>query len=77
MEQSLFALESGKEARITRLDEGDTFRKRLASLNIRVGKMVKKVAAQPFNGPIVIEIDNTEVTLGMRMAEKIFVELPA
>lgn len=74
MEQSLFELEPGKEARIMRLAEGESFRKRLASLNIRIGKVIKKVAAQPFNGPIVIEIDNTEATLGMRMAEKIFVE---
>ena len=72
---SMLIPESGKEAVIRRLAEGESFRKRLASLNIRVGKVVKKVASQPFSGPIVIEIDNTEVTLGMQMAQKIWVEL--
>ncbi len=74
METTLFDLKSGKEATITKLRGGEEFRKKLASLNIRVGKTIRKVTAEPFHGPVVIEIGNTEATIGMEMAKKIVVE---
>jgi len=73
-ERSLVELKSGEKALILRLEGGEAFRKKLAALNIRVGKTIKKVTAQPFLGPVVIEIDNTEATLGRKMAENIFVQ---
>jgi len=73
METTLFDLKSGKEATITKLKGGEEFRKKLASLNIRVGKTIRKVTAEPFHGPVVIEIGNTEATIGMEMAKKIVV----
>lgn len=73
METTLFDLESGKKATINRLDGGVEFRKKLTSLNIRVGKTIRKITAQPFHGPVVIEIDNTEAAIGMDMAKKIVV----
>jgi len=74
MEITLINLKSGEKAIIKRLEGGDTFRKKLASLNIRVGKIIRKITEQPFDGPVVIEIDNTEATIGMNMAKKIIVE---
>ena len=74
MEISLFDLQAGKKAAIKRLGNGLGFQKKLASLNIRIGKTIRKVASQPFGGPVVIKIDNTEVTLGMKVARRIFVE---
>ena len=74
MEASLAELESGKTAVVKRLAGGEEFRKRLASLNIRVGKVIRKVTSQPFNGPVIIEIDHTEASIGKRMAEKVIVE---
>jgi len=73
MEITLFNLESGKKATIKRLDGGVEFRKKLTSLNIRVGKTIRKITAQPLHGPVVIEIDNTEAAIGMNMAKKIVV----
>ncbi len=73
MEITLFDLESGKKATIKRLDGGVEFRKKLTSLNIRVEKTIRKITAQPFHGPVVIEIDNTEAAIGMDMAKKIIV----
>ena len=73
MEISLLQLQTGKKATIKRLEGGLGFQKKLALLNLRVGKTIKKITAQPFRGPIVIEIDNTEVSLGVGMAIKIFV----
>jgi len=73
MEITLFDLESGKKATIKRLDGGVEFRKKLTSLNIRVGKTIRKITVQPLHGPVVIEIDNTEAAIGMNMAKKIVV----
>jgi len=74
MEISLLQLQIGKKAKIKRLEGGYNFQRKLASLNIRVGKIIKKVTTQPLGGPVVIEIDNTEITLGVGMATKIFIE---
>jgi ferrous iron transport protein A len=76
MEKALTELKSGETGVILRLEGGEAFERKLAALNIRAGKTVKKVTAQPFSGPVVIEIDNTEVTLGRKMAERIFVAVP-
>ncbi|NOQ79494.1 MAG: ferrous iron transport protein A [Gammaproteobacteria bacterium] len=73
MEITLFNLKSGEKATITRLEDGEAFRKKLASLNIRVGKTIRKITEQPLHGPVVIEIGNTEATIGMNMAKKIIV----
>ena len=73
MEITLINLKSGEKAIIKRLEGGETFQKKLASLNIRVGKTIRKITEQPFDGPVVIGIDNTEATIGMNMAKKIFV----
>ena len=73
MEITLFNLESGKKATIKRLDGGVEFQKKLTSLNIRVGKTIRKITAQPLHGPVVIEIDNTEAAIGINMAKKIVV----
>jgi len=73
METTLFNLESGKKATITRLEGGVEFRKKLTSLNIRVGKTIRKITTQPLHGPVVIEIDNTEAAIGINMAKKIVV----
>jgi ferrous iron transport protein A len=71
---TLLELPSDRYAVIQELADGENFRKKLASLNIRAGKTIRKITAEPFHGPVVIEIDNTEVTIGMNMAKKIVVE---
>ncbi|MFK5926217.1 MAG: FeoA family protein [Desulfuromusa sp.] len=73
MEMTLFDLKSGKKATIKGLEGGEEFRKKLASLNIRAGKIIRKITAEPLHGPVVIEIDNTKATIGMKMAKKIVV----
>lgn len=75
MEISLLQVESGKTVRITRLKGGIGFQRKLASLNIRVGKTVRKITKQPLRGPVVIEIDNTQIAIGAGMAMRIFVEV--
>ncbi len=75
MEISLVRLGAGKRAKIKRIEGGIMFRRRAASLNIRVGKIIRKIVSEPFRGPVIIEIDNRRISLGRGMAMKIFLEV--
>lgn len=72
---TLIELENGEVGEIVKLDGGIQLKKKLSSLNIRIGKEVKKIASQPFNGPIVMKIDNTKITMGRGMASKIILKV--
>lgn len=66
-------LDTGETAVIKRVDGGRILQKRLASLGIRVGISIRKVTSEPFNGPIVVEVDRAKVAIGRGMAVKVFV----
>ena len=72
MEISLLDLQLNIKAKIMRLEGGFELQRKLASLNIRIGKTIKKITTQPLRGPVVVEIDNTKITLGRGLAMKIF-----
>lgn len=46
---------------------------RLMALGIRPGKKVTKKSAMIMRGPIVIQVDSTEIALGYGIAQKILV----
>ena len=72
MEISLLDLQPGEKAEIKRLKGGLAFKAKLASLNIRIGKIIKMITIQPFRGPVVAEIDSRRITVGRKMAMRIF-----
>ena len=49
--------------------------KKFESFGIRKGRKVRKIALQPFGGPVVIEIDGSKISLGRKIASKIEVEI--
>ena len=49
--------------------------KRLESMGIRRGRHIRKIANQPFGGPVVIEVDSMKISLGRNIAAKIEVEV--
>ena len=49
--------------------------KRFESLGIRKGKRIRKIATQPFGGPVVIEVNGSKISLGHNIAAKIEVEV--
>ena len=58
--------------------KGDSYwEKKFESFGIRKGRKVRKIASQPFGGPVVIEIDGSKVSLGRKIASKIEVEIVA
>lgn len=76
MTQPLTSLETGRSAVILRLEGGHPFRERIGALGIREQKTVRLVAKHPFHGPVVVEIDGREITLGRGMAQHIIIGDP-
>ncbi len=72
---SLKDLETGKKAIVKEIRGGFGFQRRLESLNIRIGKTIKKISSIPFHGPIIIEVDGCKIAIGQGMANKVFVEV--
>ena len=49
--------------------------KKFESIGIRKGRRMRKIACQPFGGPVVIEVDGSKISLGRGIAAKIEVEV--
>jgi ferrous iron transport protein A len=49
--------------------------KKFESMGIRRGKRMRKIACQPFGGPVVIEVSGSKISLGQGIASKIEVEV--
>lgn len=54
---------------------GFGWEKKFDSLGIRRGRKLRKIACQPFGGPVVIEVDGSKISLGRGIASKIEVEV--
>jgi ferrous iron transport protein A len=66
-------LPAGSSATIVALHGGSGFQRRLRSVGIREGKTLRMVASHPFAGPLVIEVDRKQITLGRGMAQRVAV----
>jgi ferrous iron transport protein A len=49
--------------------------KRFESIGLRKGGRIRKIACQPFGGPLVIEVGGSKISLGQGIASKIEVEV--
>ena len=76
MEQPVTSLEPGTKAVILRLEGGHWFQNKMRGIGIREQKTIRLVAKHPFNGPVVVEVDGREVTVGHRMAGHIIIGVP-
>jgi len=76
MEQPITSLETGTTAVILRLEGGHWFQNKMRVIGIREQKIIRLVAKHPFNGPVVVEVDDREITIGRRMAEHIITKVP-
>jgi ferrous iron transport protein A len=70
----LTALSKNKQGKIIKLTGGMGFNRKLRTMGLREGEIIKIVSRQPFRGPITIEFNGSHLTLGRGMAFKIFVE---
>jgi ferrous iron transport protein A len=70
----LTALKPGESGVILSLEGGHCFQERLRILGVKEKKKFRVVAIHPFRGPVVIEIDDRQISIGRGMASKILVE---
>jgi ferrous iron transport protein A len=76
METPITCLAQDTEATVVRLiDHGSSLQRRLRAMGIREGKSLKIVAVHPFAGPLVVEVDGREMTIGRGIAQRILVEV--
>ena len=69
----LTILKEGETATVGGLLGGSSFQQRLRSVGIKEGKTIRIVASHPFSGPLVVEVDGRQITLGRGMAQRISV----
>lgn len=75
MPQPITSMVPGMHMVILRLEGGAQFRSRMGAIGIREQKTIRLVAKHPFHGPLVIEVDGREITIGRGMAQHIIAEV--
>ncbi len=50
-------------------------RTRVAGMGVRVGKKIKMLTKEPLKGPVVVVVDEADISLGIGIADKIIVEV--
>ncbi len=68
-------LKQGEIGRITKIQGGPGFFRKLNVLGIRKGQILKIITKQPLMGPLTIEFGKSQITLGRGMAHKIIVDV--
>jgi ferrous iron transport protein A len=73
--KSLKDLRAGESGKIVSIDGGHGMVNRLAALDIRPGKKIKKLNSSFIRGPVTIEVNRTQIAIGFGMANRIIVEV--
>lgn len=74
MEISLLELKVGKKAEIVGFAGGWGMQRRLISMGIKPGKILRKISLQPLWGPITVEVGGARVAIGRGMSSRITVK---
>ncbi len=75
MNTDLVNLKPGKQAVVASIQGGFGAIRRLDAMGIRPGIRLRKISAQPFGGPVTVEINGGQVALGDGLARKILVNV--
>ena len=75
MTTSLDRMEAGKTGKVSSVDGGQGFRRRLEALGIMPGTEITKVSSQFMRGPAIVRVGMTQVAIGYGMARRITVEV--
>jgi ferrous iron transport protein A len=73
MEKKLSEMKYGKQG-IVKSIKGD-LRNKVAGMGIRVNKRIRMATKQPIKGPVVVTVDESNISLGLGIAENIIVEV--
>ena len=75
IETSLGMMRTGDSGIVVRMTGGSHMINRLDALGIRQGKRIIKLSSMFMKGPVTIKIDEAQVAIGYKMADKIVVKL--
>lgn len=73
MQKRLDEMAYEEEGVVANIQEG--IRTRVAGMGIRVGKKIKMLTKEPLKGPVVVVVDEADISLGIGIADKIIVEV--
>jgi ferrous iron transport protein A len=73
MEKKLSEMKYEEKGRIKKIDK--SLRAQIAGMGIREGKDVEMMTKQPIKGPIVVNVDRSNTSIGLGLADKITVEV--
>lgn len=71
---TLDRLKPGQSARVMGIYRGSNAQQRLMEMGIVPGVEVELLARHPFRGPVIIQLNNTRIALGRKLASAIEVE---
>ncbi len=74
MKTSIAELKEGESGTIVDLAGGSAFQRKLRTMGIREGQAIKLVSKQPFGGPLVVEVNRRQTTVGRGLALRIIIE---
>lgn len=69
----LSSLFPGEKAKIVALGHGRGRQRHFRTMGLMEGKIVEIVAVQPARGPVVLNVEGTQIAIGMGMARNILI----
>ncbi len=73
MEKKLSEMKYEETGTVKEIEPG--FKDKVAGMGIREGKEIKMMSKQPMKGPVVVNVDRADTSLGTGLADKITVEV--
>jgi len=73
VEKKLSQMKYEEKGRIKKIDQ--SLKARIAGMGIREGKEIRMMTKQPIKGPLVVNVDRANSSIGLGLADKIIVEV--
>ena len=70
----LTSLFPGEKAKIVALGHGRGRQRHFRTMGLMEGKIVEIIAVQPARGPVVLNVEGTQIAIGMGMARHILIQ---
>jgi len=67
-------MKEGEKGKVIEIQGGRGLVSKLDSLGIRPGVEITKISNQLLYGPVVVQVGNTQVAIGLGMARRVIVE---
>jgi Fe2+ transport system protein FeoA len=71
----LIDCKDGSRIKIIQIDAGRGAQINLSNLGLHIGDQIKFERKSPLHGPVIVVHRGTEIAIGYKLAQKIFVEL--